>query len=239
MGDVTLPLLLSVDTATKCCAVALTRGDIHDGEIIASLVYNNNITHSRKLLSAIDALLNETETSWNSVDGLAVSLGPGSFTGLRIGMATLKGIATAANLPLYGVSTLDALAVNCVTDKRICSVLDARKKEVYTAFYRGDKSRKLIRETEIIAVTPELLAEEIAEQTLFVGDAVFLYRDLWKILLGDLAYFSPVQLCVPNPSNIGLLACEKHYAGDHLNIAEASPLYVRASDAELSLGKKA
>lgn len=238
MDAVELPIILAIDTATKSCTVSLTRGSLEDGEVIASLILNNSITHSRKLLSAIDRLLSDTDTDWSMIGGLAIGLGPGSFTGLRIGMSTIKGIAAATNIPLYGVPTLDGIACSCVTDKLVCSVIDARKREVYAGFYRRNENGRLVRHGDIVVVSPEALAVEIDEPVLLVGDGVAAYKEKWDTHLKDQVEFAPSHLSVPCAANIGLLAHEQHVNSTPLDIAEASPLYVRASDAELSLGKK-
>ena len=121
------PVILAIDTATAATSLAITRGTRKKGEVIASLGLSSNVTHSRRLLTSIDWLMGEVELGWNDIDAIGVSLGPGSFTGLRIGMATAKGLATAAGVGLIGVSTLDALAAKCVTSRLVCAVLDARK----------------------------------------------------------------------------------------------------------------
>ncbi len=231
-----LPLILSLDTASSCSSVALTRGGVTDGQVLASLSLNGNITHSRRLLTAIDWLLAETETDWQAVDGLAVSIGPGSFTGLRIGMATVKGLATAIHKPLLGVSTLDALALNCTGGQLICAVLDARKKEVYTCFYRSDLQGIPRRMGAIRVVTPQSLVADIEQPVLFVGDAVMVYGDFWQESLGVRFVSAPRTLHYPCASAIGLLAGEMLQQNQSIELATAAPLYVRASDAELSLG---
>jgi tRNA threonylcarbamoyladenosine biosynthesis protein TsaB len=208
---------------------------VADGEVLASFSLNSNVTHSRRLLSAIDWLLSETATDWQMVDGLAVSLGPGSFTGLRIGMATVKGLALSRDLPLLGVSTLDGLALNCTGERLICAVLDARKKEVYTCFYRRDQCGIPRPVSTIRVVSPQGLASEIHEPVLFVGDAVKVYGDLWQKSLGDLFASAPTPLHYPSASCLGLLAGEMLRQNQRLDLATAAPLYVRASDAELSL----
>jgi tRNA threonylcarbamoyladenosine biosynthesis protein TsaB len=232
------PLILAIDTATSCSSVALTRGSVGgvaDGEALASFSLNSNVTHSRRLLSAIDWLLSETATDWQMVDGLAVSSGPGSFTGLRIGMATVKGLAISRDLPLLGVSTLDGLALSCTGERLICATLDARKKEVYTCFYRQDPGGIPRRVSTIRVVSPQGLASEIQEPVLFVGDAVMVYGDLWQKSLGDLFASAPTPLHYPCASYLGLLAGEMLRQNQRLDLATAAPLYVRASDAELSL----
>lgn len=231
-----LPLILAIDTASSCSSVALTRGSVTDGQVLASLSLNNSVTHSRRLLTAIDWLLAESEMDWQAVDGLAVSLGPGSFTGLRIGMATVKGLATATHKPLLGVSTLDAMALNCTGGKLICAVLDARKKEVYTCFYRYDSQGIPRRAGAIRVISPQRLVADIDQPVLFVGDAVMLYGDLWQEALGAWFMSAPRTLHYPCAGALGLLAGEMLQRDQCLDLATAVPLYVRASDAELSLG---
>ena len=231
-----LPLILAIDTASSCSSVALTRGSVGEGEVLASLSLNSSVTHSQRLLMAIDWLLNESGMDLQGVDGLAVSLGPGSFTGLRIGMATVKGLATALDKPLLGVSTLDALALNCTGERLICAVLDARKKEVYACFYRVDLQGIPRRAGAIRVVTPQKLIEDIQQPVLFVGDAVMLYGDLWREALGARFASAPRTLHYQCASGLGLLAGEMLQQNQCLDLATAAPLYVRASDAELSLG---
>lgn len=235
-----LPLILAIDTAGSCSSVALTRGTVGAstrGQVVASLSLNSSVTHSRRLLSAIDWLLAETETTWQALQGLAVSLGPGSFTGLRIGMATVKGLAMAAGKPLLGVSTLDALALNCTGERLICAVMDARKKEVYTCFYHPDRQGVPRRAGEIRVINPQKLAAEISQPVLFVGDAVMAYGDIWQEALGDWFAAAPIPLHYPCAGALGLLAGEMLMKNQCLDLAAAAPLYVRASDAELSLVK--
>ena len=102
------PLILALDTSTACCTLALTSGTITQGGVLASLCLNGGMTHSRRLLTAIDWLFSETEVDWSMIDGLAVGLGPGSFTGLRIGLATAKGLAVTAGklMGMIGESVL-------------------------------------------------------------------------------------------------------------------------------------
>lgn len=232
------PLILALDTATICTTVALTRGTPGDGEVLACLSLSSKVTHSRRLISLVDILFKETETDWSMLGGVAVGLGPGSFTGLRIGMATAKGFAAAAKKKLLGVSTLDGLAGNCVSAQTICVVMDARKKQVYTAFYTRKADGTLARRGNLRVVTPEELAVEIVEPVIMVGDGVITYYDYWKEKLGNLVGFAPFQLHSPSAAAIGLLAGEMLKNDICLDISTASPLYIRSSDAELSLVAK-
>lgn len=227
-----------MDTATPCSAIALSFGTRKDGMVLASLSLTGNVTHSRRLFTAIDYLMKEAEVDWLSIAGIGVSLGPGSFTGLRIGMATAKGLAAATGKVLLGVSTLDALAAKCVTSRLICTVLDARKKEVYSAFYRCNGNGFSERVSDISVMAPEKLAAVINEPVVMVGDGAKVYGDLFRRLLGENVIFAPSQLHEPSASSLGMLAGEKLLSGEHLNVADAVPVYIRSSDAELNLLQK-
>ena len=232
------PLILAVDTATSCSSVALTIGDVNGGELVATLTLNSKLTHSRRLLTGIDWLLTENSIDFSKIDGLAVGLGPGSFTGLRIAMATIKGLATAMNKPLLGVSTLDALALNCSGDKPLCVLLDARKKEVYRRWYVRDDGDVYRSQGTIQALTPKDLVAEVKESVLMVGDGLLSYGEFLKELLGEQMTMAPLPLHYPSAAAIGFLCCEQLNRGDVMDLDSAVPLYVRASDAELSLVKK-
>ena len=236
--DCKTPLILSLDTATPCSSVALTAGTRPEGKVIAALSITGKINHSRRLLAAIDLLMSETATSWPEIDGIGVSIGPGSFTGLRIGMATAKGLAAATGKPLLGVSTLDALACKCITERLICAILDARKKEVYSAFYRCNVKGQVERVSDITVLAPEKLAARVSEPVVFVGDGALVYNETFHALLGDLVMVAPAQLHETSAASLGLLAGERFVAGDILDLAGCSPVYIRSSDAELNLLKK-
>lgn len=232
------PLILSIDTATPCSSVALTLGTRQDGRVIAAFSLTGKVTHSRRLLSVIDLLMSETARTWQDIDGIAISLGPGSFTGLRIGMATAKGLAAAAGKVLIGISTLDALASKCVSDKLICAVLDARKKEVYAAFYRVGGDGLVTRVSDQAVLPPKDLAVQVMEPVVMVGDGASAYGEFFQSLLGERVVLAPAQLHEPSAASLGLLAGEKLLRGELLDLAEGVPTYIRSSDAELNLLKK-
>lgn len=231
-------LLLSLETSTRCSSVALTRGNLADGEVLAEISLSSNITHSRRLISAIDTLFKETRSGWQQIAAIGIGRGPGSFTGLRIGMATAKGFAFAGQKRLLGVSTLDALAALCITQRRICALIDARKKQVYTAFYRWVEGEGVVRESEVRVLSPPQLAAEIREPVIMVGDGVCTYGRFLRDELGDLVAFAPAALHRPSAAAVGLLCGSLYENNEFLKTAEATPLYVRASDAELSLATK-
>ena len=153
-------------------------------------------------------------------------------------MATVKGLVAASGKPLYGASTLDVLAASCPHDGLICVVLDARKKEVYTALYRSGEDGAAKRVSPIEVLPPERLAERIDEPVLMIGDGLLQYGDLYRTALGDKLALAPASSWRPSAAVLGLLAGEMARENRGLNLSMAVPLYVRASDAELNLGKQ-
>jgi tRNA threonylcarbamoyladenosine biosynthesis protein TsaB len=232
------PLILAVDTASSCSSVALTTGNVHNGRLLASLSLNSKLTHSRRLLSGIDWLLKENGVQLTDVDGLGVGLGPGSFTGLRIGMATMKGLATAMDKPLLGVSTLDGLACSCSGNTPLCALLDARKQEVYRRWYIKDIQGIYREDGSIEALSPTAFADEISEECQLVGDGVFVLGEDFPETALDCITIAPLPLHYINGASIGFLCCEQLQQNKIMDLESAVPLYVRASDAELSLQKK-
>ncbi|MCD6390256.1 MAG: tRNA (adenosine(37)-N6)-threonylcarbamoyltransferase complex dimerization subunit type 1 TsaB [Desulfobulbaceae bacterium] len=225
----TKPLILAIENSTLCGSVALVSGDL----CLCEFSLLSRMTHSKRLLGSIDYIMQNCEISWDDIDGIAISLGPGSFTGLRIGLATAKGLAMATDLPLMGVSSLDGLAAQLPhAGHLICSVLDARKKEVYAAFYRvkGEKTKRI---SDYLAVTPQKLTEQITEPVILLGDGAELYADFFREKLGEHVLFAPSQLILPKASAIGFLAINKWQSNNFLDTALVGPIYVRPSDAEI------
>lgn len=230
-----LPLILAFDTATRSCSVALTRGGLADGEVLASQTVALETTHSRRLLSSIDWLLREAEATIADVAAVAFGLGPGSFTGLRIGMATAKGLCHGADKPLIGIPSLDAIGCAVESDDLVCVVLDARKHEVYRGFYRRGEDGRVARCGDFAVGRPETVARAISGSVVMAGDGVAAYASVWQELLGSRMRAAGPFLRYPSAAMVGLLAAASLAAGDVLDLDLATPLYVRASDAELSL----
>ncbi|PIV21031.1 MAG: tRNA (adenosine(37)-N6)-threonylcarbamoyltransferase complex dimerization subunit type 1 TsaB [Deltaproteobacteria bacterium CG_4_8_14_3_um_filter_45_9] len=222
--------VLGIDTSTSCGSVGL----IDDGEVISDYLLKIPVTHSERLLGAIEFVLKEARCNIEDIDGWAISLGPGSFTGLRIGVSAVKGLTFATGKPVAGVSTLDVLASQIApTSYLICPILDARKKEVYTAFYRYEEGRFLKRLSDYQAIRPEDLVEKIKEQTIFLGDGVKTYGDLLLNFLPSLAILPPAPLHVSHGSMVAKLGSELLQKGESLNPSTFTPLYVRSSEAEM------
>jgi len=222
--------VLGIDTSTSCGSVGL----IDDESILSEYLLNIPVTHSERLLGTIELILKEARFAIGDLDGWAISLGPGSFTGLRIGVSTVKGLALATQKPVAGVSTLDVLAYQISsTPYLICPILDARKGEVYTAFYRYGEGNDLKRQSAYRAIKPENLMKDIQERTIFIGDGVKTYRDYLKKSLESLAIFSPNSINFPHGSGVAKLGLELLRKGEFLDLANFTPLYVRPSEAEM------
>ncbi len=229
------PVILALETATMCGSVAL----VAENRCLAEFSLQTGETHSRRLLAGVDWLMQETGIDWSIIDAVAVSLGPGSFTGLRIGLATAKGIAMAGNANLIGVGTLDGLAAQfCATGEiLICPVLDARKKEVYAGFYRSDSQDSPRLLGEHMVISPGVLCERIDEPVVLLGDGAAVYEDLFREKLAGLLKMAPANIYFPRAATIGLLALDKWRQNEFLDPAAAGPIYIRPSEAELLFGK--
>jgi tRNA threonylcarbamoyladenosine biosynthesis protein TsaB len=222
--------VLGIDTSTSCGSVGL----IEDKEVISEYLLNIPVTHSERLLGAIEFVLREARCPIEQVEGWVIVLGPGSFTGLRIGVSTVKGLAFATGKPVAGISTLDVLASQIAPNPYlICPILDARKKEVYTAFYRYGEGSSLRRQSEYQAMPPEDLVRQIKEQTIFVGDGVKTYGDFLVNCLPTFAILPSAPSHVSHGSMVAKLGMDLLKKGEHLNLSTFSPLYVRPSEAEM------
>lgn len=229
------PVILALETATTCGSLALVAED----RCLAEYSLNTSLTHSRRLLSGVDWLLAQCELSWPQIGAIAVGLGPGSFTGLRIALSTAKGLCMATGKPLLGVGTLDGLAGQFpYSSLPICPVVDARKNEIYTALYRCNQQGIAEQTLGPMVIKPERLQKFITTPTLLVGDGLSLYGPMLKELLGDLALFAPTEICFARAAAIGSAAWHLFRQDSFLDPATAVPIYVRASDAELQFGEK-
>lgn len=230
-------LILAIETSTGCGSVSLTGGEPEDFRLLAECTVQPGTTHSRRLLGSIDWLMTSARVQWDNLDAVAVSLGPGSFTGLRIGLAAAKAIAMAAAKPLVGIPTLDALALACGRDNRlVCCLLDARKQEVYAAFYRMSDSGMPEPLGRPAVLPPTVLLRDIREPVILVGPGVSVYKDV--LADNDQVVLFPEHLSQPRAMYVGLLGARMFTAGSRLNPITAAPLYVRDADAQISLKRK-
>jgi len=233
-------LILAVETSTSTGSVALVEAPLHEedlfsGEkVLAEVILNLPITHSESLMPSIDRLLQEASVSITHIQGIALALGPGSFTGLRIGASTVKGLAYGLRVPLVGVPTLDALAHNVqFASSLICPVLDARKKEVYAALFRGNGKGRVDKISEDWVMAPEDLCARIVEKTIFLGNGIEVYGKVLREKLGPHALFAPPELSLPRAVNVARLSLAKFKKGETLDLFSFTPTYIRRSEAEI------
>ncbi len=220
--------ILAIDTGTNCCSVAVT----DDKSILAEISVETDETHSKHLLKSAETALDMSELSISQIDGFAATTGPGSFTGLRIGISVIQGLASASGKPAAGVPSLEALAwqasfASCL----IIPLIDARRGEVYCRRCRF-KNGTLANEQDDAAMTPEQALFNIAETCLFIGNGALPIHDVIIKTLGDSAVF-PFP-CHNNirASTVAGLALEKFKKGEHSKSESLLPRYIRKSDAE-------
>ena len=226
--------ILAIDTSTKTGSVALT----DDDRIIAETLLNIEVTHSETLLPAIENLFRKSGTSLGEIELLALTLGPGSFTGIRIGVSTMKGFAFALGKPVAGVSTLEAMAYNFpLARPEITPLLDARRGEIYSADFKWHKGG-LERLSEDRALSPETILTRKRGKTIFVGDGLVRIGDRLKSSLGEKALFAPPSKSCIRGSIIADLALKKYDKGEILDPAAFTPAYLRRSEAEINREKR-
>ena len=222
--------ILAFETSAKAASVAL----MEKGKLLGEAYQNTGLTHSQTLMVMAEDLLKTCNLTAGDVDAVAVAAGPGSFTGVRIGVAAAKGFAWGAELPCYGVSTLEAMARNLgVWEGYVVPAMDARRSQVYTAIFHAEKGR-LSRVEEDIAISLAELGEKIKnfEQPVFlVGDGALLcYNTLLEEVSG--LVLPPEHRMHQRAAGVALAAQAMADAGDPGNAAELTPNYLRLSQAE-------
>lgn len=221
--------VLGIDTSSQTGSIAVVDGDT----LLAERALTSGHTHAKRLMSAVDWALGMAGLSTDELDGFAVTTGPGSFTGLRIGISTIKGLAFAARKPVAGVSTLESLVHQFpMFPHLICPILDARKGEVYTALYRSEGHMKWKQLAEDCVAAPGRWVERIAELCLFVGDGLCAYGGLIREALGGLALFAPPYLNVVRASIVAHIGIKEIRGGNAVDVSRLAPHYIRRSDAE-------
>lgn len=224
--------ILGVDSSTKYAGVSV----IEDGKVLAQSTLQFKASHSEKLLPEIVHILDIMKIPLESIDYYAVTVGPGSFTGLRVAVSTVKGLAFVTGKRVIPVSTLEVLARSLsFVPYQICPILDARKKEVFTALFRWNGGRfERLREDSVLK--SEELVGLIDEKTLFIGDGLDIYREFLAQVLGDRAIFAENHHNIPMPSVLALIAEERAIRGESISAKELEPKYLRKSEAEIKFG---
>lgn len=219
--------ILAVDTATGSCSVAF----IKDRRLIAEEVYTAGKTHSRHLMAIIDHILARCESTPADLDGIAVTRGPGTFTGLRIGLSTVKGLATAIAKPVVGVSSLAALAWPLAWSRKpVIAMIDARRGEIYHARFSGAVGSAPTEKARVS--DPEEAAGELPEGAVLVGSGALLYRDVWKTRRPDVCLASETAHVI-RAASVGMLAMDRFENRTADPVEALVPEYIRKSDAQI------
>ncbi len=228
--------ILAIDTSTQVSSVAV----VSDGKLAAELTMQAKLTHSETLLPHIEEVLGMANQKKEELEGIAVSLGPGSFTGLRIGLATAKAMAYALQLPIVGVPTLRALAWHFpVEGFQLLPMIDAQKGNVYVERYMWEHG-KLLKKTEVQVLPVEEVirrTEELPGTVVLMGDVIS-KRIEGKQTLPMHVMLAPLHLRMPRAANVALCGLELLKEGKTGNVMDMEPVYIRRSEAEVLWEKR-
>lgn len=214
---------------------------MNEKKLIKEEFSNYKKTHSESLMPMVDRVLRESGCHLTDLDGIAITIGPGSFTGLRIGLAAAKGLALAAGIPLVALSTLEVLAANVIgSEALICPILDARRNEVYGGLYlmKGNTPENVYPAgaydpgTFFTAVNEQILMSG-AESCIVLGDAVEIYWESICQIMGVKSIKAPAHLSHPRASALASLGLKKLERNETEDLLKLSPTYLRLSEAEL------
>ncbi len=223
--------LLALDSSGLVASVAL----LEDDNLIAEYTINYKKTHSQTLLPMLDEIVRMTETDMNSLDAIAIAKGPGSFTGLRIGSATVKGLGLALEKPIIGVPTIEGLAMNLYgTDALVCPLMDARRNQVYTGIYRfQDGAMQIVKDQVPVAIEEIVDAlNQIGNKVIFIGDGVPVYQNVIEKLIEVPHLYAPANMNKQRAASVGVRALDYWKAGSYTDADSFAPDYLRLSQAE-------
>lgn len=233
--------ILGIDSSGLVASVAI----VEDDRLVAEYNLQYKITHSQTLLPMLEEIRNRIHLDMQTIDAIAVAAGPGSFTGLRIGAATVKGLGLALGKPIIPVPTLEGMAYNCYgTDLLVCPLMDARRNQVYTGLYIFEKEDRIRMKSvmEQTAVGFDELAAKLnvlGREVLFLGDGVPVFAEAMKELLRIPYYFAPAHMNRQRAASVAALGKEKFEQGIFEDAADHAPEYLRLSQAERERQEKA
>lgn len=222
--------ILSVSTSSKLCSVSI----LEDNNLINEIRLDNGLTHSETLLPIIDEIFKKTNLNLKDINLIVCDKGPGSFTGIRIGIATIKAFSDSLNIPCIGVSSLESLAYNVKNEGIICSIIDAKNENVYFSIYRLLNNKYQLLENPTADSIDNLLylLKKYNEKITFVGDGSVSYKDKIKISLSNIEFSNNNDL---NSFNLGLAGLYKYKEN---NFEDVLPLYLKKPQAERMLEEK-
>lgn len=222
--------ILAIDSATECATIAI----LDDNKLLGEVVINHKKQHSVIMMPMIDNLIKSCGLTISDIDGYAISNGPGSFTGLRIGMSTVKGLVQATKKPFVSISSLAGLANNLFNIQGIiCPIIDALRGNVYTNFYRFENGKLTVLEEDQLLSVDEVIEKcsSFNEPVTFIGDGTYKFRDKLTEALPN-ASIAPSHLNLAKAASIGALGHEKLSNGYSDNVLSSAPVYLRKCQAE-------
>lgn len=223
--------ILAIDSSGLVASVAV----VTEEDVIAEYTFNYKKTHSLTLMPMIEELVERLELDLSEIDAIAAAAGPGSFTGLRIGASTAKGLAFALKKPIIGVSTVEALGYNLYhTDGLICPIMDARRDQVYTGVYEfaGEEYRTVIEEEAVELTTLAEQLNKLGKSVIFLGDGVAVYKEKLAELLEVPYSYAPIHLSKQRAGSVGALGMTYYKKGKYVDGKDFEPIYLRLSQAE-------
>lgn len=229
---------LAIDTSTAIAGIAV----VDEQGLLAQYMLNDMRTHSQKLVPMLRELLKSMKMTLADMDIFAAVTGPGSFTGIRIGVTTIKALAYAAKKPVAGITSLDALANAAAAsgDTIVCPMLDARNNQVYTALYKYNNGLMVNASGYMGVHVSELVRqiEEINKNVIFTGDGAALHRDFLKTELGERCIFMPDFMLQQMAASAAQMALSLALRGETISCFDLTPFYLRPSQAEREYAKK-
>jgi len=222
-------MILAIDTSGATFSAALVKEET----VLAEIFFLSDRHHAEMLLPGIDRMLHDANVRLTDLTAMACTVGPGSFTGIRIGVSTVKGLAIAVGLPVIGVSTLEALAINAAGFPGwICPMIDAKRGQVYAGLYRCSGPGMLVNVISDCVIDPAGILAKIAGDALFVGSGAKVYGDLVCTRPGGRSYFAAPHLHRISAAAVGVIARRRSQAGEHVDAMRLTPLYLRRPEAE-------
>lgn len=226
--------VLAIDTSTLVSSVAVLDEDV----VLGEMSLNQEMTHSENLVPMVDEVLKNIQVDISEIDLYAVAIGPGSFTGLRIGLATIKAFAHLFDKPLVGVSTLEGLAYSLVGEAIVVPMIDARRDRVYGAIYKAQEGLETLEKEAIYYMDDLIDLLDSYDSIVINGNASLIYEDRLKDALGDRLRLAPINLRSCRASSIGELGLRKFKEGLKDDYFTLAPEYLRETQAQRELNKK-
>ena len=229
--------ILALDSSGLVASVAV----VEEENMIAEYTVNYKKTHSQTLLPMLDEIVKMIELDLQTIDAIAIAAGPGSFTGLRIGSATAKGLALALKKPIVSIPTVEGLAYNLYgTEKLICPIMDARRNQVYTGLYRFEGEKFQVVEDQMAVAMDEIIEKinTFGQPVIFLGDGVPVQKETIEEKVTVPFTFAPSHLSKQRAGAVGALGCQYYKEGKYQDSREHKPEYLRLSQAERERAEK-